>query len=374
MFTNILLLIAGFILLIYGADYLVKGSSSFAKRLGVRSFVIGLTVVAFGTSAPELIVNLFSAGTGSEGLAIGNIFGSNISNTLLILGVTAFIAPVAVAKGTVWKEIPLSLLAAIVVVILGSDTLIDRVGPDVLTRIDGLVLIIFFVIFMYYSFGLTKAEGERGEHIALFSKWKTVFFIFGGIAGLFIGGKLIVDSAVVIALSFGISQHLVGLTIVAIGTSLPELATSVVAALKKNTDLAIGNVVGSNIFNIFFVLGITATAFPLPYSEKAFQDGLMLILVSAVLFIGMFIGRRDLLNREKGVVFLAPVGFFDVDFFVTFFAEVFVLGDFFGVFLVAIRKFTVLSISRSEKFIDYCIRQLVFARSLYRQRVLLGEF
>lgn len=305
MLFNIVLILAGFFLLIGGAEYLVRGSSSLAKKLGMRTFVIGLTVVAFGTSAPELVVNILSATSDASGLAIGNIFGSNIANILLILGVTAMLAPISVQKGTIWKEIPFSLLAAIMIVVMGSDMFLNGLSPDQISRSDGISLLALFLIFLYYTYGISKAKGEAtGEKIELYPTWKTAAYIFGGLLGLVLGGKLIVDGSVSVAQMFGVSDHLIGLTIVAIGTSLPELATAIVAARKGQVDLAVGNVVGSNIFNILFVLGTTATITPIAYAERATQDGLMVMLVSILLFIGMFIGDRSKLDKWKGLAFV----------------------------------------------------------------------
>lgn len=304
MLTTIFLLVAGFFFLIYGAEYLVKGSASLARRLGVRAFIVGLTVVAFGTSAPELVVNLFSAGSGVPDLAVGNILGSNIANILLILGVSALIAPIVIEKGTTWREIPFSLLGALVLLVVGSDYLIDRVGPNMLSHADGLVLLLFFAIFVYYTFIATRTTGERGESVDVYSSWKSIGFIAIGIAGLVLGGKFIVDSAVVIASAIGFSEHVIGVTVVALGTSLPELATAIVASMKKQVDLVVGNVVGSNIFNLFFVLGLTATVSPLPFSEAAFFDTLMVVGASLLLFIGMFVAGKQRLSRTEGVVYV----------------------------------------------------------------------
>ena len=255
-------LIAGFAFLVKGADFLVDGASSIAKKFGISALVIGLTIVAFGTSAPELIVNIFASIQGNTDIAIGNILGSNIANILLILGISAMIYPLAVGKGTVWKEIPLGLLAIIVVAIMANDRLIDGGGFSGLTRIDGFILISFFIIFLYYTFGISKAQGtgepEESNRIHEYSFFRSGIMVVAGLAGLTLGGKWIVDSAVVIAEQIGLSQAVIGLTIVAIGTSLPELATSAIAAFKKNTDIAVGNIVGSNIFNVFWILGISA--------------------------------------------------------------------------------------------------------------------
>ena len=280
-----ILLVAGFVLLIKGADVLVDGASSFAKKFGISSLVIGLTIVAFGTSAPELIVNLFASIQGNTDIAIGNILGSNIANILLILGISAVIYPLAIQKGTVFKEIPLSLLAIIVVAIMANDILVDNRSFSELTRIDGLVLISFFIIFLYYTFGISKAEGENtSNNIKDRSIIKSVLMAIGGLIALTIGGKWVVDSAMEIALNIGISQAVIGLTVVAIGTSLPELATSAVAAYKKNTDIAVGNIVGSNIFNIFWILGISAIINPLPFSSLLMRDVIATVIATVLLF------------------------------------------------------------------------------------------
>ena len=250
-----ILLIGGFVLLIKGADLLVDGASSLAKRLKVSDLVVGLTVVAFGTSAPELSVNVLSAIKGTTDIAIGNILGSNIANVLLILGISSIIYPLFVSKGTVWKEIPLSLLAAILVAVLANDQIIDKQSYSVLSRIDGAILLLFFIVFLYYSFSIAKSIEGIDDYVTTRQQkvFHSIIFIVLGLIGLTLGGKWIVDAAVFIAQKLNISTKLIGLTVVAVGTSLPELATSVVAAIKKNPEIAIGNVVGSNIFNIFFI-------------------------------------------------------------------------------------------------------------------------
>ncbi|MBU1487517.1 calcium/sodium antiporter [bacterium] len=306
MLTYILLII-GFVLLIKGADFLVEGASSIAGRLKVSDLVIGLTVVAFGTSTPELFVNVVASARGNADIAIGNVLGSNIANIFLILGVSSIIFPLSVTKGTVWKEIPLSLLAAILLGILANDRLIDKSDFSALTRIDGLVFISFFIIFIYYSFGIAKRIEGMEEHLPVKQQGlvKSVLLVILGLIGLALGGKWIVDGAVHLALGLGASQSLIGLTIVAIGTSLPELATSVVAAFKKNAEIAVGNVVGSNIFNIFFVLGISSNIKPLPFQVKSNIDIAVVILANILLFVCMFTGRRRLLDRWEGIVFVA---------------------------------------------------------------------
>ena len=298
-------LAVGFAFLIKGADLLVEGASSLAKKLGISTLVIGLTIVAFGTSAPELIVNLFASLQGNPDIAIGNILGSNIANILLILGISAVIFPLAVKRGTVWKEIPLCLLAIVVTAFMANDALIDGGKFSGLTRIDGLVLISFFIIFLYYTFGISKSgEGDTGVVIKERSLFKAGAMVAVGLVALTIGGKWIVDSAVNIATSLGVSQAILGLTVVAVGTSLPELATSAVAAYKKNADIAIGNIVGSNIFNVFWILGISAIISPLPFSAMLMRDVAVTIAATFLLFIFMFIGKKHILERWQGVLFI----------------------------------------------------------------------
>lgn len=300
-----ILFVVGFVLLISGANLLVEGSASIAKKLNISSIVIGLTIVAFGTSAPELIVNIFASVQGNTEIAIGNILGSNIVNILLILGVSSIIYPLATKENTVWKEIPLSLLAAILVGVMVNDTLLDGGTFSGLTKIDGIVLIAFFIIFLYYTFGISKVSGENTDlEIKDMSYMKSSLYIVGGLLGLVFGGKWIVDGAIKIAEGFNVSQSLIGLTVVAIGTSLPELATSAVAAYKKQSDIAIGNVVGSNIFNIFWILGLSAVINPLPFSKDSVIDIIMTIVASLILFLIMFIGKKHTVERWQGVIMI----------------------------------------------------------------------
>lgn len=304
MLTYILFII-GFVILIKGANLLVDGAASIANKLKISSIVIGLTIVAFGTSAPEFIVNIFASVQGNTEIAIGNILGSNIANILLILGISAIIYPLATQKNTVWKEIPLSLLAAILLGVLVNDTLIDGGTFSGLTRIDGIVLLSFFLIFLYYTFGIAKVSGENSDlEIKQLSNLKSTIYIVGGLLGLIIGGKWIVDGAIKIAELFNVSQSLIGLTVVAIGTSLPELATSAVAAYKRQTDIAIGNIVGSNIFNIFWILGASALIRPLPFSRNSDLDIMITILASLILFIIMFVGKKHTIERWQGILMI----------------------------------------------------------------------
>ncbi len=299
-----ILFILGFMLLIKGADYLVEGASSVGKRLGLSPLFIGLTIVAFGTSAPELFVNIMASLQGSDGIAVGNILGSNISNILLILGTSALIYPLAVKTNTVFKEIPLSLLAIIVLGILVNDQLINGNNFNVLSRADGLILISFFIIFLYYTVGIMRDVEAQEMPIKQYNKMKSWIMILVGSIGLVIGGKWIVDGGILIAQNFGLSEALVGLTIIAIGTSLPELATSAVAAYKQKTDIAIGNVVGSNMFNIFWVLGLSSIIRPISFSPSLNFDILIVMIVTIILLVSLYIGKRNVLQRWEGYVFI----------------------------------------------------------------------
>ncbi|MBI2436403.1 MAG: calcium/sodium antiporter [Candidatus Magasanikbacteria bacterium] len=307
MIIPIILLIIGLGILILGGESLVRGASSMARKLGVKPLVVGLTVVAFGTSMPELVVNIFSAIGGNTDIAIGNIIGSNIANILLILGISAIIFPLTVQKGTTWKEIPLALLAAVLIFIMGNDLFFDGVSNNALTRTDGLALIAFFIIFLYYTFGIAKVEGDISEGKDEQKKYTwpvSIGFTLAGVLLLFIGGKILVDNAVILAKLAGMSEALIGLTIVAIGTSLPELITSVIAALKKESDIAVGNVIGSNIFNIFWILGFTATLSPLPFIPQMGFDVIINIIATLLLFFFMFVSGKHKLDRAEGVFFV----------------------------------------------------------------------
>jgi len=300
------LFVLGLIILIKGADILVEGSSSIAMQFHISDLVIGLTIVAFGTSTPELFVNIIASLKGNTDIAIGNVLGSNISNIFLILGISSIIFPLSVSKGTVWKEIPFSLLAVFVLGVMVNDHLINGNPFSILSRADGIILLSFFVIFIYYTFGIAKRIDGMEELVPkkLQAFYKSILMILLGFIGLSLGGKWIVDGAVQFATTFGISESLVGLTIVAVGTSLPELATSAVAAYKKNVEIAVGNVVGSNIFNIFFVLGISSIIKPLPFKSRSNIDIGVVIIASLLLFVCMFTGQKQSLERWKGVMFI----------------------------------------------------------------------
>ncbi len=295
----------GMFMIVRSADYLVKGAASFAKKHRISEIVIGLTIVSFGTSAPELIVSTLSAWQGHSSIAIGNVLGSNIFNILLILGISGLIFPLQVQRNTVWKEIPLALAAVIVMLVMANDQWLDAQPFSLISRSEGIVLLLFFAIFLVYVFVIAKVEGDEQTAVEIYSSQWMFFYILGGLVGLFIGGRLVVNHGVEIATAFGISEKLIGLTLIAIGTSLPELATSVVAAWRKNSDIAIGNIIGSNIFNIFFILGTSAVIAPLPFEIQLNADMLVLLLATIFIFIFMFTGQKRRLDRWEAALFLA---------------------------------------------------------------------
>lgn len=304
MILSIAIIVASLLVLVKSADFLVDGASSFAKRLGVSSLVIGLTIVAFGTSAPELSVNVSSALTGATDIAVGNVVGSNIANILLILGIVAWMKGVKLQHSTVWKEVPFMLLSALVILVLGSDVMLDRASAGIISFIDGLVLLAFFIIFLYYSYGIAKNGSDDGD-VKIYGWPRTAIMIVVGLIGLVISGKFLVGAATDIALALGVTERLIGLTIVAVGTSLPELMTSIVAARKGQSDLAVGNVVGSNIFNVFFVLGVTPLIAPLPISPSVLWDMAVAVGCSLAVFVFLFIGKRNAIDRWQGALMVA---------------------------------------------------------------------
>jgi len=308
-FTNIIALLAGFFMLIKGADYLVEGSSSIAKRFGIPTLVIGLTVVAFGTSAPEIVVNLVAAISNNPEIALGNINGSVIANTLLILGIGALITRIPVKSRTVMKEIPFMILAALVLLIVSMDQVFNGAAVATLSRTDGIIMILVFGIFLYYLFlsvqGLPKKKERAKMSIA-----KAIGLTFGGLLGVALGASLTVDGASSLALTMGISESLVALTVVALGTSLPELTTAIVAARKRETDLAIGAVVGSNIFDILLGLGLSATIAPMVISNNVIIDIAIVLGALIILLIALFIPSKAkvesgrCLDRREGIMLL----------------------------------------------------------------------
>lgn len=300
-----ILLLIGFVLLIKGADFFVDGASSIAKTLKVPALIIGLTIVAFGTSAPELAVSITSAMKGQNGIAVGNVVGSNIFNVLMVVGVSAMICPLVVKKSILVKEFPFTILAGIALFIMAIDTVLGSGSANILSRTDGIMLLIFFGIFMYYLIEVAlqaRANGEEEEEIEGMPLWKGIVFSLGGIAGIVVGGDIVVDSATNIALAWGMSETLVGLTIIAVGTSLPELVTSIVAARKGESDIALGNVIGSCIFNVFLILGVSATINPIELGGAIFTDMFIMIVITVVTY---FFAMSKRINKVEGGILVA---------------------------------------------------------------------
>jgi cation:H+ antiporter len=303
MVSQIILLLIGFVLLIKGADWLVDGASSMAKRFRVPDLAIGLTIVAFGTSAPELVVNVYSSMHNHQDIVFANVIGSNMFNLYAILGIAGLISPLMVQSCTVWKEIPFSLFALIILFVLGNDLFSGTNGS--ISRSDAFIFIAFFCLFLYYIYRQMKSD--RTDATVEDKKYKVSkisLFIVLGITSLIFGGRLVVSNAVDLASSFGLSEKIIGLTIVAAGTSLPELATSVVAAYRKNNDIAVGNIIGSNIFNIFFILGISALIRPLNFNPAFNADIFMVSAGTLLLFIAMFLGAKKKIDRWEAAVLL----------------------------------------------------------------------
>lgn len=300
------ILLIGFILLIKSADYFVVGASSTAKALNIPTIIIGLTIVAFGTSAPEAAVSISAAMKGQNDIAIANVVGSNIFNILFVLGISAIIAPVKVQKTTIIKEFPFALLASLVLLILSHDIKFQGYNENALTRSDGLMLFALFSIFMYYLLEMALSskeemdveQGSSRDPIA-----KSILLSIGGIIGIIIGGNLVVDSATNIAIDLGMSENLVGLTIVSIGTSLPELVTSVVAARKGESDIAMGNIIGSNIFNILFVLGASSIIHTIHVQPIVFVDMIIMLIVTGITYV--FAISKKQVNRFEGIILTA---------------------------------------------------------------------
>jgi cation:H+ antiporter len=305
MILTVSLLLLGFAVLIKGADFLVSGASSIAKKMGISTLAIGLTVVAFGTSTPELIVSLLSAIDGKSDASFGNIIGSNNFNLLFILGISGMIYPLVVQRNTIRYEIPISIVAVIVLYLLVNDVLLWQAKTNQLTRVDSFILLVFFLIFMLYIYRTMKLESEYEETpVKIYTTFVSVLLTIIGLIMLVAGGKLVVNNAVELARHFGLSEKIIGLTILAAGTSLPELATSAVAAYKKNTDIAIGNVVGSNIFNIFFILGVTGMVRPMQFNAAMNFDMYVLGLSSFILMIFMFTLNMRKLDRWESFILL----------------------------------------------------------------------
>lgn len=312
MIADIVWLLAGLTAILVGANILTDGSSAIAGRMGVSDLVIGLTVVAFGTSTPELVISVVSAINGNTSIAIGNVVGSNILNILLILGATALIRPIAVKKTVMTNEIPMVVLSSLVLLVFGYSGDLDG-GGNVITRVDGIMLLVFFALFMRYTFAsarnMAPSDGEdKGNAAPAMPVWRASVYIVLGLAGLIWGGDRFVDSASSISRSLGVSEAMIGLTIVAVGTSLPELATSVVAAVKGKPGLAIGNVIGSNIFNILLILGTAATIAPLPFAGITHADLWVMVASSVAFLLVARVYGHQVINRAEGALLLLGYG------------------------------------------------------------------
>ncbi len=301
-----ILFFTGFVFLLFGASLLVDGASSVGKKLNLSPIVIGFTIVAFGTSLPELIINVFATVRGETDLAITNVLGSNIMNTMFIIGAAAVIFPIKPDKKTIVTLIPISLIAALMLGFLANFEMFGFEKKNTIDRVEGLILIFLLFAFLVYSWKFSKSEKEPlpEQSIKELSLTKSILLILTGIAGLYFGGKWVVEGSIFIATEFGISKALIGITMVAVATSLPELITSIIAALKKNSGVALGNALGSNIFNVFLVLGVSATIKPLPFHQEMNLDVGMMILSNLIVFIFIFIGRGRKISKAEGFAFM----------------------------------------------------------------------
>ena len=302
---QILILLAGLALILIGANNLVDGSSSIAKKFGISEFVIGLTIVGIGTSTPEMVVSFLSAIQGKADMAIGNIVGSNIFNTFMILGITALVAPIAITKNNLKKDIPLNIAVTLLLIFLGMNQTILGRGENVLSRIDGAVLLLLFAWYLWSSFKSDTGDGQEEDGgIKVKSNLVSILMIIGGLAALVIGGRLFVNSATSIAQMFGVSDKFIAITIMAAGTSMPELATCVVAAAKGRGQLALGNVLGSNLGNILLILGGSALIHPLSFAGMTTID-LGIAMVGAIfIFLTAFMFRKKTVDRVEGAILL----------------------------------------------------------------------
>lgn len=304
MTIQILILLAGLLLILLGANYLVDGSSSIAKRFGISEFVIGLTIVGIGTSTPEMVVSFLSSFQGKADMAIGNIVGSNIFNTVTILGVTALIAPLTITRSNLRKDIPLNIGVTALLILLGMNLTIFGYGEDKLSRVDGIILLAIFAWYLYSSFKSDTTDKDDEGEIKVLNATVSVLMIVGGLAGLIIGGKLFVNSATELARMFGVSDKFIAITVMAAGTSMPELATCVVAALKGRGQLALGNILGSNISNILLILGGAALINPLSFTGMTTVDLGTILLSSVFILLSAFLFKKKELDRAEGIILL----------------------------------------------------------------------
>ncbi len=310
MIIQTLLVVIGFVCLIFGANWLVDGATALAKKYKVSDLAIGLTIVAFGTSAPELVVNIIGSLNGYSDIVLGNIVGSNNFNLFIILGISGLILPITVQTSTAWKEIPISLFATIILLLLVNDFKFSELSY--LSRVDSLIMLVMFVMFLYYVFRQMKQDSNIQADFVQKSTLKIWSLILIGLSGLVIGGQFVVVNSVEIANSLGVSEKIIGLTIVAAGTSLPELVTSIVAATKKNSDIAIGNVIGSNVFNILLILSISGMVMPIEYNPKFNLDFYILIGGTIFLLTSMLTGQRKRLDRWEAAILLVFYLFYTI--------------------------------------------------------------
>ena len=304
MTIQIFILLAGLLLILFGANWLVDGSSSVAKRFGISEFVIGLTIVGIGTSTPEMVVSFLSSLQGKADMAIGNIVGSNIFNTMMILGVTAMISPLVITRSNLKKDIPLNIIVTIILIVLGMNFTLFGQGKDQLCRIDGAILLAIFVWYLWSSFKSDTTDEEEGEGIKEYSILMSVILIFGGLAALIFGGRLFVNSATELAKMFGVSDKFIAITVMAAGTSMPELATCVVAALKGRGQLALGNILGSNISNILLILGGAALINPLSFNGMTHVDLGAVLLSSLFILASAYLFKKKQLDRFEGIILI----------------------------------------------------------------------
>lgn len=305
---DIVLLIIGLALILVGANYLTDGSASVAQRFKVPEFIIGLTIVAVGTSTPELVVSLMSAIEGSGEMAIGNVVGSNIFNCFVILGISAIIKPLLFSRGTIYRDIPIGVVTSLLLLVVTSDRLLGLAPTDTIGRIEGIVMLVLYIALMVWTIRQAKremtTEQQDESETKSYPMWLSVVMIAGGLCGLIFGGNLFLDAATSIARSLGVSESVIAITLVAGGTSLPELASSVIALMKGKADLALGNVVGSSIANILLILGLCSTVNPLTLGNITIIDILVVLLGSILLFVSAFTFKRKALDRVEGLVFL----------------------------------------------------------------------
>ncbi len=307
MIWTFILLLAGLVLILLGANYLVEGASSMARRWGISEFVVGMTIVGIGTSTPEMVVSFIASLNGSPDIAVGNIVGSNIANVFLILGVTALVRPIGLTRGNIRYDIPICLAASLLLFVFGSDRTLFGAEADTISRLEGVVFLIGFVLFMIYSFrtGKNVPQDEEQEQQKQYPLWLAVICVLGGLGGLIFGGRLFVNSGSAIASHFGISDAFIGITVMALGTSMPELAASVVAALKGKGQMALGNIVGSNISNILLILGGASLISPLTMSNITFTDMLVMLSTTLFLFLCNSTFRKKSIDRIEGALFMA---------------------------------------------------------------------